>query len=237
MNNDSNNLNLRHRTPWLTIIFAILALLALILSTREPGVGGWYGTIRSMINPILSPSAPGSAVMQEKGQGIGGFSDSQSPTMMPPIYNGNVPVTDTREFNKMNYNATLRTRNVQELTRRVETTTRGYGGRVDSSSISQKYGYVSFVVSVSKFEQFRNEIEGFVDSRFLSVNINSQNLLPQKQNIEEQQKNAESRLADLKASRKNLVADHTATAHSIQVEIDANAKELSDLNAEVTTDP
>ena len=105
-----------------------------------------------------------------------------------PYQNPDVPITDTREFLKMYYNASMRTRDVPALTRKVETTVRGYDGRIDSESSSGTYGYVSFAVPQTKYDSFRAELEGLVGSRFLSVNISSQNLLSQKVSIEEQQK-------------------------------------------------
>src|SRR3989344_8448981 len=83
-----------------------------------------------------------------------------------PYPNPDVPVTDTREFLKTYYSASMRTRDVPVLTRRVETTVRGYGGRIDQESSSAQYGYVNFALPQSKYDAFRTELEGFVDSRF-----------------------------------------------------------------------
>lgn len=215
MNTDIN-MPQTHRTfAPLSIILAILAILALMFSTREQGDNVIYGVMRStveMVAPTMIDTKGGAAY----------------PTMAPPSgpgyypmpYSQNGSVTDTREFNKLYYNAMLKTRDVQSLTRRVETTVRGYNGRVDGTSSAAKYGYVSFVVPAAKFDQFRSEIENLVGSRFLTVTTSSQNLLPQKQSIEEQQKQASATLAAYQASRQKLVATHTAAVQALQGEQD-----------------
>jgi hypothetical protein len=161
-----------------------------------------------------------------------------------PYPNPDVPVTDTREFLKIYYSAQMRTRDVPGLTRRVETTVRGYAGRIDQESVSPKYGSVSFSVSQSKYEAFRTELESMVGSRFLSLNISSQNLLPQKVSIEEQQKQADTALADYKTARQKIVNAHASAAQALQVRInavqDANDRaileaQLSKENASYTT--
>src|SRR3989344_444383 len=156
----------------------------------------------------------------------------QSGMMAPDYYySPNVPANDTRELLKTSYGAEMRTRDVQGLTRRVETTVRGHSGRIDQMSSAEKYGYVSFVVPVSKYETFRTELESLVGSRFLTVDIQSQNMLPQKQSIEEQQKQADETLAEYKADRQRLVSAHATTVRSIQTRIDADTQELANLRA------
>lgn len=152
-----------------------------------------------------------------------------------PYQNPEVPATDTREFLKVYYNASMRTRDVQGLTRRVETTVRGYDGRIDQESSTSQYGSVSFAVPQSKFEAFRAELEGLVASRFLTINISSQNLLPQKLSIEEQQKQADTALADYKAARQKIVTTHASAAQSFKAEINADEKQLATLRAQTPT--
>jgi hypothetical protein len=145
-----------------------------------------------------------------------------------PYPGTDVPVTDTREFLKIYYSAQMRTRDVPALTRRVETTVRGYEGRIDSQSSSEKYGYVSFALPQARYDAFRTELEALVGSRFLTVNISSQNLLSQKVSIEEQQNQADSALADYKAARARLVAAHTAAVQALEAKINAVETSVSD---------
>ena len=198
-----------------------------------------YGESYTTSVPVSVPGMPmrDGSVSNVSGSSQGMMApDMYYPDEYPyPYYNQDVPVTDTREFLKVNYNASMQTRDVQGLTRRVETTVRGYNGRIDQESSSPQYGYVSFVVPSAKYDAFRDELEALVGSRFLTVNISSQNLLPQKQSIEEQQKQADSALADYKAARQKVVNAHAGTVQSLQSQIDTDAQILLFLRAETPT--
>ena len=233
---------------WLTIVLALLAI-GTFLAISRPGIQyampmGIEGRMMEYGEDYINSVPAGVPGMPMRDGSVSKVSGSSQGMMAPdmyyedeyyPYYNQDVPVTDTREFLKVNYNASMQTRDVQGLTRRVETTVRGYDGRIDQESSSPKYGYVSFVVPQAKYEAFRDELEGLVDSRFLTVNISSQNLLPQKQSIEEQQEQAESTLADYKAARQKIVNAHANAIKSLQSQIDADAEELIFLRAQTQT--
>ena len=168
------------------------------------------------------------------------YSDIKASSILPPQPQygyGEVPATDTREFLKTDYNATIQTRSVQPLTKSVETIVRGHDGRVDQTSSSEQSGYVRFVIPAPELDDFRSDIESLVDSRFISISIDSQNLLPQKQGIEATQSAVESDLASLTAERKSLVSKHSSTVATLQSQINANTAESNALRAEVTYDP
>jgi hypothetical protein len=247
------------RIPWLPLLFAILTIITFYAVSGGMqgnqimyGFGGG-GVTRSdavpptsaaypqaMENSAGSVSAP--AMPPSSGaiatQGVAVGSDYYPHYPVPaPYYGGQATASDTREFLKTNYNASMRTRDVQGLTRRVETTVRGYGGRVDQTSSSPQYGSVTFVVPADKFDDFRTELEGMVNWRFLTVNVSSENLLPQKQSIEQQQTQTQSSLADLKTSRAKLVASHTSTVNSLQSQIDADTQQIASLSAQTLTTP
>jgi len=226
MNNDQTTPKsfLPGHLSWLTVVLALLAL-GTFIAVSGPGVR--YGGIIPM--------------MQETGGVQMGVSSAPGAGMMrPDVYpypypNSDVPITDTREFLKIYYNASMRTRDVQGLTRRVETTVRGYSGRIDQESLSSQYGSVSFSIPQSKYDAFRAEIEAFVGSRFLTLNISSQNLLPQKVSIEEQQKQADTALADYKTARQKLVATHASAVQSLQSQIDETTKQRRTLEEKIST--
>jgi hypothetical protein len=197
------------------------------------GVGG--GAI-----PPSTPTSVGYPTNEGSVSGApaqpGQMTDSKMSYPYPyPYPNPDVPVTDTREFLKTYYSASMRTRDVQGLTRRVETTVRGYGGRIDQESSSPQYGSVTFALPQSKYDAFRAELESLVGSRFISINISSQNLLPQKQSIEEQQKRADTTLSDYKAARQKIVNLHVSATESLQSKIDADTLRLTFLNAQPGT--
>ncbi|MDO8561417.1 MAG: hypothetical protein Q7S05_01170 [bacterium] len=244
MNDESISHRLRpRRFSWLTITLALLAVGTFIAIanpgnryysyptavSEKVGYGGGYSTGV----PSASPSVPA------RDASVYNVSDSSRGMMGSGAYypypypNPDVPVTDTREFLKVNYSASMQARDVQGLTRRVETTVRGYDGRIDQISSSPKYGYVSFAVPMSKYDAFRDELESLVDSRFRTINVSSQNLLPQKQSIEEQQKQADSMLADYKAARQRVVNAHASAVKSLQAQIDADTQLLATLRSQV----
>ncbi|MDO8492078.1 MAG: DUF4349 domain-containing protein [bacterium] len=241
MNNDQSTPKsfLPWRLSWLTIVLALLAIGAFIAIS-----GSNRGYIRGYISTV------GFGGGYSDGKGVPPASSDQASTMMEtaasngvardmmypyPYPSPDVPVTDTREFLKIYYNASMRTRDVQGLTRRVETTVRGYDGRVDQESSSPKYGYVSFAVPQSKYEAFRIELESLVTNRFITINISSQNLLSQKVSIEEQQKQADTTLSDYKMARQKIVNAHASAVQSLQGKIDADTGQLTTLRAQPST--
>jgi hypothetical protein len=212
------------RPSWLTIVLAAATLVTLVMAGPESyrsvpavymeDVGVYSGASEA---PAGAPTAAESAMMGG-GQGM----------IAPDYYRNDPSVTDTREFLKINYGAQMKTRDVKGLTRRVETTVRGYDGRIDSESTSPEASYVSFVVPQSKYESFRTELEGLVGSRFLEVSISSQNRLGEKQSIEEQAKSASATLASYQATRDSLVAAHTSRVKSLQAQIDTQNAAIGD---------
>jgi len=201
---------------WLTIVLALLALVTFFAisnpsvqyATRMGFGGGMMGySDTKAIPPVNSITSPAGGMMSREYYPY-------------PYPNPDVPVTDTREFLKIYYNASMQTRDVPALTRRVETTVRGYDGRIDNESSAEKYGYVSFALPQVKYDAFRAELEGLVGSRFLRVNISSQNMLSQKVSIEEQQKQADTALADFKTARQKIVSAHASAVQSLQAQID-----------------
>ena len=223
------------RFPWLTVILAILAIITLIAGSEKGG-----GVV---------------PMMMLEGFGIGGGSSEQtggspaigdmavqgtvSSASRPDYYygNGDVPITDTREFLKTDYNATLRTRDVQGLVRKTETIVRGHDGRIDNTSSSEKYGYVQFAIPESAFEQFRDEIEQLVGPKFLSISISQQNMLPQKISIEEQQAQTENTVESLKTQKQKLIADHNYSIGTYERQMGRNETAIVELMSESTNDP
>ncbi|OGF03429.1 MAG: hypothetical protein A3H14_01375 [Candidatus Doudnabacteria bacterium RIFCSPLOWO2_12_FULL_49_8] len=167
-----------------------------------------------------------------------GVSAPQNSIIAPDYYPRDVtPVSDNREFLKKDYNATLSSRDVSELVDRIQITVRGFNGRVDGSSGSVKNGYVSFVIPASSLETFRAQIKTLVPGKFYAEQIYTQNLLPQKQSIEQSRTEAEKTLAQLQASRQQLITAHSSAVNSLQQRLNAVAKEQTALQSEVTFDP
>lgn len=226
MNMNNNQSFLPWHLSWLTIVLALLAI-GTFIAVSGPDVQ--YVTPMGIRGGAESGSGGAVAPMMDTSVSNAPSKGMMSPDYYPyPYPNPDVPVTDTREFLKIYYNASMHTRDVPALTRRVETTVRGYEGRIDNESSSEKYGYVSFALPQVKYEAFRAELEGLVGSRFVTVNISSQNLLSQKVSIEEQQKQADTTLANYKAARQKIVSTHASVVQALQAKIDATVATSSE---------
>lgn len=206
---------------WLTIVLAVLAIITFFI-VSSPNVG----------YPVpmgVRESSSGKAVPMMDGRVSAPSAGMVSPDYYPyPYPNPEVPATDTREFLKIYYSASMQTRDVPALTQRVETTVRGYDGRIDNVSSAEKYGYVSFALPQAKYDAFRTELESLVGKRFIKVNISSQNMLAQKVSIEEQQKQADKTLADYKTARQKVVSAHASAVQILQAKIDATTATSSE---------
>jgi hypothetical protein len=157
------------------------------------------------------------------------FSESVSKTSMirPDYYGGGQSdITDTREFLKTSYSASIKTRDVEGVITTVKNMVKGADGRIDSISSSEKSGRISFVVSKSKFDAFKDEVESITHKKLYTENVSSQNLLTQKQNIEEQTLNVNNTLASLKEQKKNLDKEHTQAVSKINSSISGIQSQL-----------
>lgn len=139
---------------------------------------------------------------------------------------GEPSIGDTREFMKTSYFATIQTRDVSDMVRDVKNAVKGADGRVDNLNSSEKSGRINFVVAKSKFDDFKSEIESLTHKKLYTENISSENLLSQKQGIEEQTNNITSTLDNLKSQKTSLNTKHSQTINSIN-------KELADIKAEL----
>lgn len=135
-------------------------------------------------------------------------------------------IADTREFMKTNYNSTIKTRDVSDTIKEVKNIVKGADGRVDEFNTSEKYGRIGFVVAKSKFDDFRDEIENITHKKLYTENISSDNLLGQKQGIENQILNVTQSLNSLISQKTELNDTHTKTVTTIN-------KELSRINNEL----
>ena len=221
----SSHRPLKSRVSWITIVLGLLAL----------GTFVYIYSTRTQYSPFFGM---GRNAMMETGPGALPSFGTDTAATMPSIYPNSdqgVSATDTREYSKVYYNATMRTRDAQGLTRRVEKVVRGHDGRVDQESSSRTYGSVGFAVPKSKYEAFRSELESLVGNRFITVDISSQNMLPQKVSIEEQQKKATNAVSSARAARGALVGTHASMVATLQERIAIDSRALSVLRAKTPT--
>lgn len=149
---------------------------------------------------------------------------------------GNSSITDTREFMKTSYNASIQTRDVSKVVTDIKNIVKGADGRVDNINSSEKYGYVSFVVAKSKFDAFKDEIETLTHKKLYTESISSQNLLTEKQGIEGQIIDANSSLESLISKRTELGNTHTKTINNINKELSRISNELVAVRTSISTE-
>ncbi|MBI2444558.1 MAG: hypothetical protein HYV42_04940 [Candidatus Magasanikbacteria bacterium] len=147
---------------------------------------------------------------------------------------GRSTVVDTREFLKTDYQATIKTRQVEELGMRAQTIIRGYGGRVDNASLQNRYGSIEFVVPKDEFEAFKRELKSLVRAKFITEGIRQQNLLPEKRGIEQQTDRVTTQLDQLKQDRDDLNARHRQTVNTYNRQIAALNHSITVLQQEAT---
>lgn len=154
----------------------------------------------------------------EISKSMGGISipSVQSPY---PYFEETTSIKDTREFMKVNYGAELKTRNVKDAIRDVKNAINDADGRIDNLNETTKYAYVSFVIPKSNLNNFKDEIESITNEKLYTENISSQNLLSQKQSIEQQQETARASLVELQNKQKDLIGKHTQAVSNLQNEI------------------
>lgn len=197
------------RTKLIIGIIAIVTIVILIIVGMNRSRRMYGGMLDSASVPSMGIMATGGSVnlteipMMEFGGG--NYPNSY------PYQNGTPDITDTREFLKTSYSAQIQTKDVADKVRDVKNAVRDVDGRIDNFSSSEKYGYVSFVVPKDKFDDFKDEVELLVHKKLYTENVSSQNLLGQKQGIEEQKSSLETRLAQLEKQKKDLDAQYAAT--------------------------
>ena len=206
------------------ITVIILAVIILITLGLYRMLGTTYGGVRSY-NSIALPTVPS-----------GGINGGYYPE---PYYNNQPDITDTREFLKTSYSAQIKTREVSSIITNIKNAVKGAEGRVDNINTSEKSGYISFVVPKTNFDEFKNEVQNIAGAKLYTENISSQNLLGEKQGIEQQGQVITQSLADLQKSKKILDSKHTAIIKSITNDLVNVEKELANvrLMESTTEDP
>ncbi len=221
MNEKENLLVIRERkvikvSRWKFILSIVVIVLALIFSVLNSlMVNSKFGATNYNSVGSLGPSDS--------------FEGSRSMTQPKKLdyYGGGQPdITDTREFLKTSYRAYIKTREVEEVITTVKNMVKGADGRINSMNISEKSGSVSFVVPKSKFDAFKDEVESITHKKLYIKNISSQNLLGQKQNIEQQDLSVNSTLDSLKEQKKNLDTEHARVVSKVNASISSIQSQL-----------
>ena len=246
----ANNHQAANRLPWMSVSFAALAVVVFVLSAfqsvpkqvafnapKTQTVQNLNNDVPAMVGLGAGPqaaeqhqSAPSNGAMVESPQAktFGG------PATMPYLYNPEVPIADNRELIKTSYSAAVQARNVQQTSAAAQTIIRGFKGRVDDFSSSENSAYISFSLPQEKLDQFRLELKNLVGARFIVESTQGENMLPQKQNLEQQNVDAQKQLSQLTADSSQLTAKHNQTISSLKGQLATAKKELAELESRQT---
>lgn len=163
-----------------------------------------------------------------------GLAGPASPSILERVYDSfsppretDVPASDTREFLKTGYQATIKTRQVEEIGQHVQTIVRGHGGRIDNLTLEERFGYISFVIPKEAFEPFKKELKSLARPRFISERVQMENLLPQKRVIEGQTSSTQSVLALLHSQLQTYEAEYRAATDKINAQISSQTAALN----------
>lgn len=168
------------------------------------------------------------------GGGLKGGLSAPSLSLYYPYYGNNTSVSDTREFIKKSFNATLRTRKVESTAKKVEVLINGMDGRIDSSNISEKYASIGFVVPKSKLNDFEEQLRSYTNKKFYSQAVSSQNLLGEKKNIEQNQDQASSSIASLTTNKNLVQSNYTKQSSSLKSQISSKTANLKNTKSSIS---
>lgn len=223
-----------------TIVIIVVLILIFLGGVIFLGTFGRFG-----ISNTMGPESLNSSDIPYIPQGSSDLEliDRKEKMMVssPDIYNSGYEqpsISDTREFLKTDYSSTIKTRDVSDVVKEVKNIVKGSDGRIDNSNSSEKSGSISFVIPKSKFETFKDEMESITHKKLYFESITEQNLLTEKQGIEQQTTNIVNTLENLKTQKEALLSKHTQAVSSINKELARIKAELIAVRAVIakTTD-
>ncbi len=196
----------------------------LLASKSLPSFGlsdALFGVDTNRAKTITAPSLP-----QVGGIRGEGYYNEQS----LPHNSGQPALSDKREFNKITYSGTLKTTELEETYERVKEKVKKYDGRIDSDNINtNSNASISFLVKKSNFYKLEEEISKIGYAKLYEKNINSVNLLSQKQNIEEQQNNLIEGVNTLENNEKEIKSNYVKNLATLNSQVNTLSREIADL--------
>lgn len=220
---------------WAQYVMSVVTVLGVVVVTGHITLNRMHmatssgpgGSVGSTIAPVAyDVSLESSSAAQDSAYNLA----REYPLPEQEIGRFKKNVSDTREFLKTYYQATLRTRQVAKLATHIQTMARGYGGRVDNISVNKESAYISFVVPKDKFAMFADELRTLVKPKFIEEIISAQNLLPEKQQIEKRTDVAEQTLSSVKKQRQELVDNHSVVVANLQKRINNYSAQINGLH-------
>jgi len=223
--NEPRTIYISRRKFW-RVVIALLIIVGLI--------GGW--TFHNLTRGGLSI---GTDYMMEGIPSVPRHSGGEPvyDYVRPPSYGGQPDITDTREFMKTNYSASIESRDVQRDVSKVEDAIDDVSGRIDRISSTERYGNISFVIPKSNLSEFRDEIEKIAHAKLYTENISSTNRLEEKQSIEARAEHAAMSLSELETERASTDAAYLAENSRLQNQLFSLQTRLSDIQEAIASLP
>lgn len=198
---------------------------------RNPEFGVSTGMYRGpSVDSVEPQSVPVPSATNENVSGAGSapamMYDRSYPDYYPYPYSTPKTIEDTREFLKVSYAAEIKTRDVSYTVSHVRNIVEGVDGRIDNINTSQKYGSISFVVPKSSLYEFQQQIESSTNKKLIVESISSENLLGEKQSIEQQTETLNATLARLAAEKSALTTQHAVRLAAINKDLAATEAQL-----------
>lgn len=229
---DEQTLKQVRRVPWFSFAFTGLAVVAFVIFSPQAD----KGVLPQVVTREQSfTTQPGADTFSMQAAAPTAMSDAGN-SMFKTAPQG-VTIEDTRQFLKTDYGAYIKTRQVDALSEQLQILVRGLGGRIDSASSSEQSGYLSFVLPTEKLDTFRTQLKSITGERFVHEHVQTENLLSQKVNIEEQTKDVEQQLAQLQVNKNQLTDTHNQTVAALQAQLAASSKERARLLTEKQNHP
>ena len=247
--------------PWLSLAFGSLAIILVIAQVSTSNSTPTFSQVsnRQTHSPALNQSKQKEVIktqdLTERGSSLSNSAPSQDyslreskldnseiftkkshssfapePYLPTPL---SVPISDNRQFLKTDYTALIKTRKTSKITAQIQTTIRGFDGRVDALNNSKNTSYISFVIPSSRLDSFKQELINLVGEKFITETISAENLLPEKQGIEKQQTQTNNTINSLNTDKDNLTKNHTSIISNLNAQIYNLTKQLKDLDTQL----
>jgi hypothetical protein len=220
------------RVPWFSFALTGLAVVAFVILSPQADKGLVPQAATREQSFIAQPDADTFSMQAAVPAAMSDAGNSMFKTAPQEV-----TIEDARQFLKTDYGAYVKTRKVDALSEQLQILVRGLGGRIDSVSSSDKSGHVSFVLPVEKLNAFRTQLKSMAGEKFVNEHVQTENLLSQKVNIEEQTKDVEQQLAQLQVNKNELTDAHNQTIAALQAQLAASSKERARLLTEKQNHP
>ena len=215
----------KKRVIWSSISFASIFVIWFFL-----------GFLGSMVGIGLGRGGP---ALMIPPSGVSYYGDyRQSPGIPIPsnyYYNNQTStIKDNREFEKISYNSTIKTRDVESVAKQVKLLIKGVSGRIDYSNISKTYATFTFVIPKKDFDDFDDTIRTYTHAKLYTETISSQNRLSEKQTLERNQDSAKETIATLSTQQQKVKNDYLKSANTLKAQIKTQTNDLASIKAELS---